>query len=182
MNRHKCFISYHHANDQFYKNRFVNLFDNAYDIFIDGSVNDGDISDQLQTETIRQKIRDNYLRDTSVTIVLIGTETWKRKHIDWEISSSIRQTEYNPRSGLLGIILPTHPDYYKSIYTPTLIPPRLYDNAKRECGFAKIYKWTEDPNLIQNWINEAYERKSYINPDNSRPLFGKNHTGYSWSL
>jgi hypothetical protein len=64
MARHKVFISYHHHNDQNHKDKFVKLFDDYYNIFIDGSVDDGDIDDNLPTETIRQEIRDNYLRDT----------------------------------------------------------------------------------------------------------------------
>ena len=99
--RHKCFISYHHANDQYYKDKFVKLFDDYLDIFIDKSVSDGDISDDSSMDYIMQQIRENYLSDSSVTIVLIGKETWKRKYIDWEISAGIRNTQKNPRSGLI---------------------------------------------------------------------------------
>ncbi len=179
MTRHKVFISYHHANDQSYKDKFVKLFDDRYDIFIDGSVGDGDIGDNLQTETIRQKIRDEYLRDTSVTLVLIGIETWKRKHIDWEISSSLRDTAYNPRSGLLGILLPSHPDYNKKEYHYNIIPPRLADNCKMK--YATVYDWCEDANAIRNWIDDAFNKRNTINPDNSRPLFVNNRSGNSWT-
>ena len=178
MQRHKCFISYYHDSDQFYKDKFVRLFDDYYDIFIDGSVGDGDIPDYLSTETIRQKIRDNYLRDTSVTIVLIGPETWKRKYVDWEISSSVRNTQKNPRSGLLGILLPNHPNYGENTFTPNIIPPRLYDNVK--CGFAKIYNWTENPNIISSWIDAAFKRKNDVQPDNSRDMFARNRTTDYW--
>lgn len=179
MTRHKVFISYHHANDQFYKDKFVRLFDDRYDVFIDGSVGDGDISDGLQTETIRQKIRDKYLRDTSVTLVLIGTETWKRKHIDWEISSSLRHTQLNPRSGLLGLLLPSHPDYNKGKFHPNIIPPRLADNLQN--GYATVYDWSDNPYTIENWIDVAFNKRTTINPDNSRPLFGKNRSGDYWT-
>lgn len=177
--RHKCFISYHHENDQFYKDKFVKLFDEYLNIFIDKSVSDGDINDNCSADYIMQQIRDNYLKDSSVTIVLIGSETWKRKYVDWEISSSIRNTQKNHRSGLVGIILPTHPDYNTRKYHPNIIPPRLYDNI--ECGFASIHNWSENPLEIQKWIDEAFNRKDSVNPDNSRPLFGKNHTGDSWT-
>lgn len=178
MGKHRVFISYHHQNDQYYKNKFVSVFDDYYDVFIDGSVDDGDISDNIATETIRQKIRDNYLRDTTVTIVLIGTETWKRKHVDWEISSSIRETKLNSRSGLLGIILPTHPSFGKEGYQPNIIPPRLYDNLKNK--YAAIYDWVENAYSIQNWINKAFDNRNLILPDNSRELFGKNRSGDYW--
>jgi hypothetical protein len=179
MTRHKVFISYHHDNDQGYKDRFVRLFDNYYDVFIDGSVGDGDIPDGIQTETIRQTIRDKYLRDTSVTLVLIGRETLKRKHVDWEISSSIRHTAYNPRSGLLGILLPTHPDFNNTYRSYKNIPPRLADNCKNK--YAIVYNWSEDPKVIVSWIDRAFEDKDKIIPDNSREMFGKNRTGESWT-
>jgi len=119
------------------------------------------------------------LRDSSVTVVLIGRETWKRKHVDWEISSSIRDTKYNPRSGLIGILLPTYPGYSKNEYNPYTIPPRLYDNIEKK--FAVIYSWTEDSNKIQDWINEAFLRKDRVLPDNSRTLFRNNRSGDRWS-
>lgn len=107
--RHNVFVSYHHENDQGCRNGFERLFAGSYDIMISKSVQTGDINPNMSTDGIRQKIRDEYLRDSTVTFVLIGAETWKRKHVDWEIGSSIRQTKNNPRSGLIGIFLPDHP-------------------------------------------------------------------------
>ncbi len=174
--RHKVFVSYHHENDERYKVIFEKMFG---DVYISKSVEIGDIDPNLKTETIRQKVRDEFLRDSSVTVVLVGKETWKRKHIDWEISSSIRHTQYNPRSGLFGIILPTHLNYGKDTYNRYLIPPRLYDNIK--CEFSKIYDWSDNINSIKNWINQAFLRKDKINPDNSRDLFKNNRSGSQWA-
>jgi len=104
--KHKAFISYHHGNDQQYKEALLAL--NAqYGIFVDQSVDTGDISDELDDEAIRTKIRDEYLRDTTVTIVLVGTETKKRKHVDWEICSSMVDGSVNNKSGVLVINLPS---------------------------------------------------------------------------
>ena len=108
-----------------------------------------------------------------MTIVLIGSETWKRKHVDWEISSSIRDTKSNSRNGLLGIILPTYPGKYNHC----TIPPRLYDNVK--CRFAKIHHWKEDPSTVQNWIHKAFTRRT-LNPDNTRDLFSNNRSSDGW--
>lgn len=73
--RHKVFVSYHHANDQEYRDLFEGLFDDIHDFFISKSVQMGDIGTDLKTETIRQKIRNKYLADATVTVVLIGSET-----------------------------------------------------------------------------------------------------------
>jgi hypothetical protein len=78
-----------------------------YPIFIDKSVDTGDISDQLDDNTIREKIRDEYLRDSTVTIVLVGIETKRRKHVDWEIYSSMYDGKVNKKSGILVINLPS---------------------------------------------------------------------------
>lgn len=179
-NRHKVFVSYHHANDQYYRDRFEHLFSSTYDVMVSKSVQIGDINTYLPTETIRQKIRDEYLRDSTVTVVLIGSETWKRKHVDWEIGSSIRKTQFNPRSGLIGILLPTYPRPYNAPnnYTSNTIPPRLYDNI--QCGFAKIYNWSEDPKVVHDWIHEAFDRRNKINPDNSYNSFVNNRSGERW--
>lgn len=177
--RHKVFVSYHHSNgDQPYRNHFENRFANIHDMMVSKSVQIGDIDPNVATETIRQKIRDEYLRDSTVTVVLIGPETWKRKHVDWEIGSSIRQTQYNPRSGLLGIVLPTYPRSDQTKYNPYTIPPRLYDNIK--CGYASIYNWSNDPASVQKWIHEAFEKRNTVNPDNSYPSFVNNPSGDRW--
>lgn len=177
--RHKVFVSYRHSHgDQLYRNRFENLFANVHDVMVSRSVQIGDIDPNLSTETVRQKIRDEYLRDATVTVVLIGPETWQRKHVDWEIGSSIRHTQYNPRSGLIGIILPTYPRNDKTKYDPYTIPPRLHDNI--QCGFAGIYNWSDDPALVQRWIHDAFERRNKINPDNSYPNFVNNRSGEMW--
>lgn len=85
---HRVFISYHHDNDQNYKNALVKWAEEN-DIFIDYSVETGDIDDNLTDQQIREIIRDDYLRESTVTILLVGTETKNRKHVDWELYSSM---------------------------------------------------------------------------------------------
>lgn len=73
----KVFVSYHHDNDQYYREHLAEL-GHVHGAFQDGSVEVGDIVDDLPSETIRRIIRDDYLRDTEVTILLCGTETKPR--------------------------------------------------------------------------------------------------------
>jgi hypothetical protein len=176
--RHKVFISYHHANDEYYKLHFVQLFSNILKGFISKSVEVGDINPLISIDSIRNRIRDNFIRDASVTIVLIGAETWKRKHVDWEISGSIRRTRLNSRCGLLGILLPSHPSHGKTSYDGGIVPPRLVLN--QECGFANIYDWTNNVQTLKGWIHSAYERRTKIEPDNSYPHFKYNKSGGRW--
>ena len=103
---HNVFISYHHQYDQTYKNELIQ-FGKDFSAFIDKSVDTEDISEDLSDQTIREKIRDKYLRDSTLTIVLVGLETKRRKHIDWEIYSSMFDGVKNRKSEILIINLPS---------------------------------------------------------------------------
>ena len=176
--RHKVFISYHHDEDQECKNRFVKMMGNN---IIDGSVDVGAIVDSnLHLDEVRRRIRDDFIADAAVTIVLIGRCTWKRKHVDWEIGSSLSDTKNKSRCGLLGILLPNHPDSDKEEYDPHLIPPRLADNCKGDDPYACIYRWSGSPNevnRVHRWIHQAFQRRDGTPPNNSREQFGRNRKG-----
>lgn len=172
--RHRVFVSFHQEDDV-YKDWFVQMMD---DDFVDESVGDGDIDDDnLATDTIRRIIRDDYIRDATVTVVLIGPCTWQRKHVDWEIGSSLRSTKRNSRCGLLGILLPNHPNATTETYNRRLIPPRLADNTGEEDPYALIYEWTNQPSSIRNWIHRAFVRRDGSPPNNSRTQFRNNRSG-----
>ncbi len=184
--RHRVFISFHHQ-DQAYKDWFVQMMGND---IVDESVGDGDIDDdKLATETIRQRIRDNFIRDATVTVVLIGPCTWQRKHVDWEIGSSLRETSRNSRCGLLGILLPNHPNYFTMQRNPRLIPPRLADNCTGFNPYAVVYKWPtigrwssvwqvqQAARDIRAWVHKAFQRRYGAPPTNSRPQFKRNRSG-----
>lgn len=93
--------------------------------FISKAVCDGDINPSFATDTIRDEIRDDFIQDATVTIVLVGTQTWQRRHVDWEISASLRTTKKHNHCGLFGIVLPTHPSFGKPSYDGGLVPPRF---------------------------------------------------------
>ena len=174
--RHKVFISFrHHGDDQEYKARFVRMMEGNV---VDKSVEDGDIDDQnMKTATVRQKIRDDFIADATVTVVLIGPCTWQRKHVDWEIGSSLRKTKKNPRCGLLGILLPSHPNFGSKTFNPRLIPPRLADNCGRNDPYALIYDWESRAMNIRNWIHRAFQRRDEAPPNNGREQFSYNRSG-----
>ncbi len=172
--RHKVFVSFHH-DDEEYKDQFVDMMEGY---IVDKSIHDQDIDDDnLKTETTRQKIRDNFIADATVTVVLVGKCTWQRKHVDWEIGSSLRDTKHNSRCGLLGILLPTHPSYNKEKYNPYLVPPRLADNHDNNNSYARMYDWSNSADMVQKWIHEAFTRRDKINPNNSRQQFKHNRSG-----
>ena len=172
--RHKVFISYYHE-DQAYKDWFVRMMG---DDIVDESVKDGDIDDDnLATETIRQYIRDGFIRDATVTIVLIGPCTWQRKHVDWEIGSSLRATRLNSRCGLLGILLPNHPNAGAARYSLNLVPPRVADNVGGNDLYAMVYNWSSNATEIRNWIHRAFSRRDGTPPNNGRIQYRNNRSG-----
>ena len=171
---HKVFISFH-EEDIKYKENFVRMMGKR---IVDRSVDTGNIDDTgLKTATVRQKIRDEYIRDATVAIVLIGPRTWQRKYVDWEIGSSIRKTKKNSRCGLLGILLPSHPNYGKK-RNIRLFPPRLADNCKGGDRYALIYDWPKPwtPAKVSEWIHRAFVRRNGPLPNNSRHPFARNRT------
>lgn len=178
--RHKVFISYHHEEDQEYKNRLVQALAHKS---IDMSVPQDEIQeDGIHLDEIRRIIRDEHIADATVAIVLIGKCSWQRKHVDWEISASLIDRRNNPRCGLLGLLLPTHPDYRKrpDKRNHHLIPPRLADNILEPDPFAAICDWPKNGlgRKIAPKIHDAFLRRNkQPDPDNSRRLFGRNWSG-----
>ena len=171
--RHKTFVSYHHANDQEYKDRLVKEM--AADI-VDRSVEDGDIDDRLKTEAIWEKIRDEYIADATVVLVLIGRHTWSRKFVDWEIGSALNKSRNNSRCGVLGVVLPDHPDYGRDRWNPNLLPQRLAANIEGDDPYVRLYEWPADGSLavVRDWADDAFQRRDGPPPDNSSKRFKNN--------
>lgn len=171
--RHKCFISYHH-DDESEVARFIQTFDHNRDVLIArgiGAGMSGDIINSVDKDYIMRQIREKYLRDTSVTIVLIGRETWGRKYVDWEIAASLRNTSLSPASGLLAITLPSAADY-----SGRQLPDRLSDNVNGEDGYARWWTYPSSPQGLAQLIETAYTartEKAHLR-DNSRPLRQRN--------
>lgn len=148
--KHKVFISYYHADDEFYRNRFEELFGN---IFINKSVKPGDIDSDNSDDYIKTLIREDYISDASVLIVLIGPKTYCRKHIDWEIYAGL-----DKNAGVIGLCLPEHSSYNNNnIVTYDDIPERLKDNHKS--GYVQIYDWTTSVDTIKKNIQYAFDNR-----------------------
>jgi len=107
-----------------------------------------------------------------VVLVLCGPNTWKRKHVDWEISAGLSK-KVGGYSGLVAVHLPTHPDYQEEKYKSDNLPPRLVDNLKT--GFATIQDWTTDEGKVKNMIQKAFDRRTEDDKiDNSREQYTDN--------
>jgi MTH538 TIR-like domain (DUF1863) len=199
---HKVFISYHHDNDQWAKNQLQQWAD-QHSLFIDVSVDTSEINDNLSTESIRRIIRDDYLRDSSVTIVLVGTETKGRKHVDWEIYSSMYDGSVNRQSGILVIQLPsTNPIHFNAAHEVEkatvypdctswitisdrseyelrypCLPARLIDNLLAPKAKVSVTTWDRIAGNLNNLvtlIDAAYDDRAVCEYDLSRPMRSNN--------
>ena len=197
---HRVFVSYHHANDQAYKNELVK-WAGENDIFIDWSVDTGDISDDFTDQQIREIIRDEYLRESTVTIVLVGIETKYRKHIDWEIYSSMYDGAVNKKSGIIVINLPSincanchsshlgekenvFPEYqhwitiseraeYERRYP--YMPDRIIDNLLKSEAKVSVIGWDKlTVDKLKYMIEKAFEDRATSEYDLSRTMRRKN--------
>ncbi len=157
MIKRKVFISYHH-DDQLEVNEFINRFAYRESIFIpkmlgrDGFQND--IINSTNPEYVMGQIRQRYLEDSTVTIVLIGSCTHSRRYVDWELKASLRQGSYVP-NGVMGIILPSQGS---SAY----LPPRLEANWKKEhqnC-YARYWIYPSSGYELSNWIEDAFQART----------------------
>ncbi len=155
ITRRKTFVSYYHHDDQAYREKFENLFE---DLIVSKSVEEGDIDTDNADEYIKQLIQKDYLADTTVLVVLVGPKTKCRKHVDWEIAGAI-STRVGGNSGLIGILLPSHPDFgADKKWNAENLPKRLAANIKS--GYANLYDWTDDRVKMQGWLEAAFAGKS----------------------
>ena len=170
MARHKCFISYHH-DDKEEVEEFIKAFCDKERVFIwrGAGVMEQGIIDSDDKDYVMRRIRELYLTDSTVTIVLIGKCTKSRRYVDWEIASTFRNDPNNKRSGLLAINLP-------SMGKNGALPPRLADNVDKDKLYARYYTYPKSAGQLEEWIEDAFQARS-TRKDlivNSRDLFINN--------
>lgn len=154
----KVFVSYHHQRDQAYYDRFAQVFANGYEVITDTSIDRKIGSDDVAYQ--QQVIREQHITGSSITVVLCGAETYKRRWVDWEIHMTL-----NKEHALLGIALPTAVIGDRG---GIIVPDRLDANIK--AGYAHWIGWTEDPNALRAAIDAAKEKSRQTrNIDNSWP-------------
>ncbi|MGI9346949.1 MAG: TIR domain-containing protein [Gammaproteobacteria bacterium] len=174
IKKHKVFISYHHDNDECYKEELIEL--NEYygeQIFDDRSVNTGGIDENLSDERIRETIRDKYLSDTTVTIVLIGEETKKRKHVDWELHSSMYDGEVNKKSGIILMGLPEIQSYSYVLPDTCDEIKAYFPNGTTWSSIDKATFREEHPYLSDKMVRNVLKDGVYI-PVVEWDIFGRN--------
>lgn len=158
--KRKAFVSYHHA-EQAWHEAFTDVC-TALDVFTNRSL--AEPIDSEDVDYVHRAIRERNIAGTSITIVLCGAETWKRKWVDWEIGSTV-----NKHHALLGIALPTAP----RVPTGVVVPDRFYHNWLT--GHAVWMLWENcTPPTLTGAINDAVSRAARYPSDNRWPFMTKN--------
>ena len=161
--KRKVFISYHHRGDQAWFDYFSTLYGETLEIFFDNSL-DGRIRSD-DAEYVNRQIREEHIFGSSVTIVLCGTETWKRKYVDWEIRSTLHY-----KHALLGICITGTPAQANGMIR---VPDRYYDNYLS--GYGQWIHWPTDGTVLKKAIDAALLRGLWAKRiSNSRPKMDRN--------
>ena len=125
---HKCFISFK-REDEVYK-RAIQCWCAADKVdMIDKSLNEA--IDSENPDYVMRKIREDYLSDSTVTILLIGMHSAEilggeeQQYIKRELQASLYDGDGNARNGVLGVVLP---EMYNTIYKGNYVCSRCKKN------------------------------------------------------
>lgn len=205
---HRVFISYHHKNESYLREELARI-NRAEDIFHDCSVSTGDIDENLNPQQIRQTIRRNYLNESTVLLLLAGKETKYRKHVDWELYSSMYNGTKFGRSGVVVLLAPDcASDYFtapfreiKSELYPHVsnwvtvssreehvrrypdLPERVIDNLSKTESKIAVSNWEhvmQEPKKLGLLIDCAHKGRKFCEYDMSRPMRMRDHNPATW--
>lgn len=154
--KRKVFITYSHF-DELAVNQFINKWAYAEGVFVPkalGVRDDDDFINSDDPEYVMARIREKYVGDSSVTIVLIGSCTHSRRYVDWEIKASLRQARDGLPNGLLGILLPPLPRAH--------LPDRFAKNLRSpdRDGYAPYFYPPSTAQELTSWIENAFRARS----------------------
>lgn len=94
-----------------------------------------------------KRLIDNGLVGTSVTVVLIGRDTYSRQYVDYEIERSIARG-----NGLFGLNIAHVRDQFGHSDVQGPAPLRLLS------GGYPVHTWTNDGEQLGRWVEDAYQR------------------------
>ncbi|WPL39273.1 TIR domain-containing protein [Malacoplasma iowae] len=157
----RVYISCYENNDRFYKNTIVNFNRNRNETLFklidsnESSFNEIQKGNPYFIELVKQLI----LKDSEVTIFLIGEETKKRKIVDWEARATMLQNGFLKKSGIIIIYLPDIVEKYGTKIPRSVLPTILQKNLQKPDVFAIETTWekiSKDFFNLEKLISVAY--------------------------
>lgn len=155
LTRRTVFVSHSHLHEV-ETSAFFRDFGNVFIKRTVGALGDDNLINSVNTEYVMRRIRSEYIGNSTVTIVLVGSCTHSRRYIDWEIKGSLRQGVDSLPNGLLAI------QYLSCATTGPDLPPRLEANWKSgnsNC-YAKYYRYPHSQEELRQWIEDAYSART----------------------
>jgi len=119
-----------------------------------GTFGNENFINSTNSEYVMGQIRQNYLGDSTVTIVLLGTCTHSGRYVDWEIKTSLRRGAYTP-NGLMAILL-------ASAGGSAHLPERFRANWNQQhlnC-YARFYAMPTSVADLRRWIEDAFAART----------------------
>lgn len=156
--RRKVFISYHEADTTAVED-FIKAFgpegEGVFTHKAVGLFGQGDFVDSTDPKYVMQRIREKYLEDSTVTIVLLGHCTHSRRYVDWELKASLTQPALGLPNGVMGIVLP-------SLGAEAHLPDRFQENwaqGHNNC-YATLWQYPTSGAVLRTWIEDAYAARA----------------------
>jgi hypothetical protein len=169
-NNKKIFISYVRNDSEKYINEIKKKLT---DMQFDPITEMVDLTKKYDDQGIRTIIRDKYMKDCDYVLVLLSENSWKRKHIDWEISAALRDSKFNPRKAVVTVFMPSYGEMF--IRNTSKTPQRLIGNIKS--GYIQTITYNQFLTTNSNDVFEkAHEilKNGAILPINNMPLRRRN--------
>ncbi len=171
----------YHPEDQALVDTFLQDFDhlNGLAVWREGELPE-DILRDNDKHSVIHKIRERYLKDSAITLVLIGPCTYTRRAVDLELMASLHhggdemanadEAERLP-NGLLGVLLPN--------YDNAGFPDRLNENLqvpdRGTQAYANVIVYPESRDALVEALRDAErarsERRDLV--DNSPHMFSE---------
>jgi hypothetical protein len=153
--RRKVFVSYFRG-DRLEVEEFVERWAEDERVFLPqivGAFGRG-VTKSNNADYVIGRIRTEQVADATVTMVLMGSCTHSRRHVDWEIQASLRKGADSLPNGLLGIVLPSQGN-------AAFLPPRFELNWVRENrgGYARYYSAPKSADQLRAWIEDAFQAR-----------------------
>lgn len=150
--RRKVFVSHYHRH-QAETDAFLRDFGSVFIRKTVGALGDDNLINSTDPEYVMRRIRSDYIGDSTVTIVLVGSCTHSRRYVDWEIKGSLRQGEDSRPNGLMAI---------QCAVGGALLPPRFESNwiSDNSNCYAKYYRYPTSQEELRQWIEDAYQART----------------------
>lgn len=169
---HKTYLS-HHPDDQSQVGQFLEQFDYLNNLAIHRP--QGELEQDIEREDNKHKLihkmRQRYLKDSTVTLLLLGPCTYTQRSVDLELLASLHHGQdvmADPDEDILpnGLVAVMLPHYQENGF-----PDRLNENLRvsetQPIPYAKVIPYPDDKATLAAAIKEAYTRRQTLLPNNT---------------